>query len=42
MRNNETARVEFLKKVATNQFKLLELGKQFTLNFKIDNNIARI
>lgn len=31
LKHNETARAEFLKKVATNQAKLLELGKQLNL-----------
>jgi hypothetical protein len=42
MRNNETARVEFLKKIAASQLRLLELGKQLNLNFKQETTPTRI
>jgi hypothetical protein len=42
LRNNETARVEFLKKIAGSQMKLLELGKQINLNTKQETTPARI
>jgi hypothetical protein len=42
LRNNETARVEFLKKIAASQLKLLELGKQLNLNYKQETTPARM
>lgn len=42
LRNNETARVEFLKKISVSQFKLIELGKLLNLSSRPETGLAKM
>lgn len=42
LRNNETARVEFLKKISVSQFKLIELGKLLNLSSRPEAGLAKM